>query len=50
MYRIAPQNLAWAIENLVDGNVVNEIVVDAQTKHDALIALQRMIDLTEKRD
>ena len=47
MYRIAPQNLAWAIENLLDGNVVNEIVVDAQTKHDALIALRRMIDLTD---
>jgi quinolinate synthase len=47
MYRIAPQNLAWAIENLLNGNVVNEIVVDGETKHYALIALQRMIDLTE---
>jgi quinolinate synthase len=49
MYRIAPQNLAWAIENLLDGNVVNEIVVDADTKHFAGVALQRMIDLTESR-
>ena len=49
MYRIAPQNLAWAIENLVDGNVVNEIVVDDETKHFANIALERMISLTEKR-
>jgi len=47
MYRIAPQNLAWAIENLVDGNVVNEIVVDDETKHYALIALSRMIELTD---
>lgn len=51
MYRIAPQNLAWAIENLVEGNVVNEIVVDPETKHFASIALERMISLTEnKRD
>ena len=48
MYRIAPQNLAWALENLVAGNVVNEIVVDDETKHFALVALQRMINLTEK--
>lgn len=48
MYRIAPQNLAWALENLVAGNVVNEISVDDETRHYAFIALQRMIDLTEK--
>jgi quinolinate synthase len=48
MYRIAPQNLAWALENLVDGNVVNEIIVEDETKHYALVALQRMIDLTEQ--
>ena len=48
MYRIAPQNLAWAMENLLEGNVVNEIVVDDETKHYALVALERMIDLTEK--
>jgi quinolinate synthase len=49
MYRIAPQNLCWAMENLVNGNVVNEIKVDDETKHFALVALQRMIDLTEKK-
>ena len=49
MYRIAPQNLAWAMENLVDGNIVNEIVVDPETKHWANVALSRMISLTEKR-
>ena len=48
MYRIAPQNLAWAMENLVEGNIVNEIIVDDETKHFANIALQRMIDFTEK--
>ncbi len=48
MYRIAPQNLAWAMENLLEGNVVNEIVVDDETKQFALVALERMINLTEK--
>jgi quinolinate synthase len=50
MYRIAPQNLAWAMENLLDGNVVNEIVVDADTKHFARVALGRMISMTEKKN
>jgi quinolinate synthase len=49
MYRIAPQNLAWSLENLLDGNVVNEIVVDDETKHYAGIALERMISMTEGR-
>jgi quinolinate synthase len=49
MYRIAPQNLAWAMDNLVNGAVVNEIVVDEETKHFAGIALERMISLTEKK-
>jgi quinolinate synthase len=49
MYRIAPQNLAWAMENVVDGNIVNEIVVDDDTKQLARIALDRMITLTEAK-
>ncbi|MGD9564179.1 MAG: quinolinate synthase NadA [Pyrinomonadaceae bacterium] len=49
MYRIAPQNLAWAMDNLVAGKVVNEIVVEAETKHYANVALERMISLTEKK-
>ena len=43
MYRIAPQNLCWALENLVQGNVVNEIIVDDETKHFATVALERML-------
>jgi quinolinate synthase len=50
MYRIAPQNLAWAMDNLVNGVVVNEIVVDDETKHFAGIALERMISLTEAKN
>jgi quinolinate synthase len=49
MYRIAPQNLAWAMDNLVNGVVVNEIAVDDETKHFASVALERMISLTEVR-
>jgi quinolinate synthase len=49
MYRIAPQNLAWALDNLVAGNVVNEITVDDETKRYANVALERMISLTEKK-
>ena len=49
MYRIAPQNLAWAMDNLVNGIVVNEIVVDDETKHFAQVALERMISMTEKK-
>ena len=49
MYRIAPQNLAWALDNLLEGNIVNEIVVDEETKHFANVALRRMIDLMETK-
>ena len=47
MYRIAPQNLAWAMDNLANDIVVNEIVVDEETRHYANIALERMIGMTE---
>jgi quinolinate synthase len=50
MYRIAPQNLAWALDNLTEGVVVNEIAVDGETKHFAKIALDRMISMTEKKN
>ncbi len=50
MYRIAPQNLGWAMDNLLGGNVVNEIVVEPETKHYASVALERMISLTEKKN
>lgn len=50
MYRIAPQNLAWAMESLVDGRVVNEIVVDEETKLYAKVALDRMISMTQSAE
>ena len=30
MYRISPQHLAWVLENLVEGRVVNRIQVRAE--------------------
>jgi len=45
MYRIDPGHLYWALERLTQGEVVNQIKVDDQTRREALIALDRMIDL-----
>jgi quinolinate synthase len=50
MFRIDGAHLAWVLENLVDGNVVNRITVDETTAADARVALQRMLDITEPRD
>ena len=44
MFRIDPQHLAWVLENLVEGNVVNQISVPQQTAEYARVALQRMLD------
>jgi quinolinate synthase len=43
MYRIAPQNLTWALESLVAGRVVNQIVVPEETARWARVALDRML-------
>lgn len=43
MYRIHPSFLLWALENLAEGNVVNQVVVPDKIRDDALIALQRML-------
>ncbi|HEV2705325.1 MAG TPA: quinolinate synthase NadA [Pyrinomonadaceae bacterium] len=45
MYRIAPQNLAWALESLVEGRVVNQISVDEETARWARVALDRMLKI-----
>lgn len=45
MNRIDLPHLVWAMENLVAGTVVNQIVVAADTEHWAQVALQRMLDL-----
>ena len=45
MYRISPQHLAWALENLVEGRVVNRIQVRKNVKHWARVALDRMLEV-----
>jgi quinolinate synthase len=45
MYRISPQHLAWALENLVEGRVVNQIKVRDDVKHWARVALDRMLEI-----
>jgi quinolinate synthase len=45
MYRISPQHLAWALENLVEGRVVNRIQVRASVKRWARVALDRMLEI-----
>ena len=43
MYRIHPAYLAWVLEELVKGNVVNQIVVADNVQADAKLALERML-------
>ncbi|HLP00341.1 MAG TPA: quinolinate synthase NadA, partial [Fimbriimonas sp.] len=43
MYRIHPTFLLWTLENLVAGNVVNQIIVPDKVRDAALVALQRML-------
>jgi len=45
MFRITPQHLLWALENLGEGHVVNRISVDERTRHYARLALDRMLAL-----
>ncbi len=45
MNRIDLPHFVWAMENLVEGRVVNRIEVDPETERWALLALQRMLDL-----
>jgi quinolinate synthase len=45
MYRISPHHLAWALENLVEGRVVNQIKVRGDVKYWARAALDRMLEI-----
>jgi len=49
MYRIDPAHLAWCLDELAAGRVVNRIVVDPETGNNALIALQRMLDNVQSK-
>ena len=46
MFRIDAAHLAWVLENLVDGRVVNQIKVDPETADNARVALERMLEIT----
>jgi quinolinate synthase len=43
MYRIHPAYMAWVLEALLDGQVLNQIKVDVKTKYWAKVALDRML-------
>ncbi len=45
MFRISPQHLAWALENMVEGRVVNRIRVSGDIKRWAGVALNRMLEI-----
>ena len=46
MFRIDAAHLAWVLENLVAGRVVNRITVDADVTEWAKVALDRMLAIT----
>ena len=46
MYRIAPPYLLWVLENLEQGQIVNEIEVAPEIRSDAKLALDRMIAIS----
>jgi len=50
MYRIHPSFLLWTLENLVQGRIVNEIVVPEKTKQFARLALDRMLAIGKPKD
>jgi hypothetical protein len=47
MQRIDPQHLAWTLENLADGKVVNQITVPEHERELAKLALERMLEVSE---
>jgi len=46
MFRIDPQHLAWTLENLVEGHVVNQISVPQDVAEQAKAALDRMLEIS----
>jgi quinolinate synthase len=45
MFRVDAAHLAWVLENLVAGDVVNRIEVDDETAEWARMALERMLEI-----
>ena len=46
MQRIDPQHLAWTLENLVEGKIVNQIKVPENETQMAKLALERMLTIS----
>jgi quinolinate synthase len=46
MFRIDAPHLLWALENLLEGRVVNQISVAPDIAADARVALGRMLEIT----
>jgi len=45
MFRIDEPHLAWCLESLLRGEIVNQITVDPQTAASARVALERMLEI-----
>jgi quinolinate synthase len=45
MFRVSPNHLLWILEGLVEGRVQNQIAVPEEQKHDARLALDRMLQV-----
>jgi len=45
MFRIDPPHLAWALENLVEGRLVNVVKVPDEMARQARVALDRMLEI-----
>ena len=45
MYRIHPAYVAWVLDGLLEGVVVNQIEVDKETRKFSRIALERMLSI-----
>lgn len=43
MYRIHPAYLAWVLDELIEGRVINQVAVDDETARWAKVALERML-------
>jgi quinolinate synthase len=46
MFRIDEPHLLWVLDHLVQGEIVNQIVVDPDTTEWARVALERMLAIT----
>jgi len=45
MFRVSPNHLLWILEGLVEGRIHNQIIVPDETKRQAKLALDRMLEI-----